>query len=70
MKTQKIIFNLFSDAEIYPDPDKFDPERFSDEEKAARHSYAFLAFGAGPRMCLGNYYYHSKYILVYIIRYK
>ncbi|XP_026481493.1 cytochrome P450 6j1-like [Ctenocephalides felis] len=47
------LYSIQRDPEYYPDPEKFDPERFSDEEKASRHSYAFLTFGAGPRMCLG-----------------
>lgn len=41
------------DPEYYPDPFKFDPDRFLDENRKARHRYAFLAFGEGPRICLG-----------------
>jgi cytochrome P450 family 6 len=36
---------IHRDADIYEDPEKFDPERFSDENKASRHPMAFLAFG-------------------------
>ncbi|XP_075168878.1 putative cytochrome P450 4aa1 [Haematobia irritans] len=40
--------------DIYPDPEKFDPERFSPENADKRNPYAFLAFSAGPRYCIGN----------------
>jgi len=38
----------------WPDPEVFDPERFSDERSAARPRYAYFPFGGGPRQCIGN----------------
>jgi len=47
------IYVLHHDAEIYPDPEEFRPERFSDENKKKRETVAYIPFGAGPRNCIG-----------------
>ncbi|CAG9860809.1 unnamed protein product [Phyllotreta striolata] len=48
------IFGIHRDPEIYPDPDRFDPERFNDENKAKIDPYLYMPFGFGPRSCIGN----------------
>nr|AHL88981.1 cytochrome p450 3044B1 [Brachionus koreanus] len=55
-KGQKIVVPLWAlhrDPDLYPEPDNFDPERFSDQNKLKRDSNAYLPFGNGPRNCLG-----------------
>jgi len=47
---------LHYDSKYYPEPDRFDPERFSEEEKQKRHHYVYLPFGEGPRICIGKFY--------------
>jgi cytochrome P450 len=45
---------MHRDPRYYPDPLRFDPERFMPQAKARRPKLAYFPFGAGPRQCIGE----------------
>ena len=48
------VYGLHHDPKYFPDPDRFDPERFSEEEVKKRPHFCYLPFGEGPRLCIGK----------------
>ncbi|KAK9506050.1 hypothetical protein O3M35_008055 [Rhynocoris fuscipes] len=47
------VYALHHDPKYYPNPEKFQPERFAPENKSSIPSCAYLPFGEGPRICIG-----------------
>jgi cytochrome P450 len=47
-------YAMHRNPEIWPEPEKFRPERFHPDEVAKRPRYSYFPFGGGPRVCLGN----------------
>ncbi|XP_054739252.1 probable cytochrome P450 6a21 [Anastrepha obliqua] len=64
------VFAMQHNPEIYPEPEKFDPDRFSSEEMQARDSINWLPFGDGPRNCIGMRFgqMQMRVALVYLLR--
>ena len=45
---------MHHDSRYYPDPFKFDPERWTQEARTARPKFSYFPFGGGPRVCIGE----------------
>ena len=50
------IIGMHRRAECFPDPLRFDPDRFAPEAEKAMTRHAYLPFGGGPRVCIGNHF--------------
>ncbi len=55
---------LHHDARWWPDPERFDPDRFTPEAERARLRHAFMPFGAGDRSCIGSAFAMAEMQLV------
>ncbi|KAM3960563.1 cytochrome P450 9G3 [Aphomia sociella] len=58
LNTGDIVYNMVNvlhmDEKYHPNPEVFDPERFSDENKHKIHPFTFMPFGMGPRICIAS----------------
>jgi cytochrome P450 len=52
------------DPRWFPDPDRFDPLRFTPEAKATRPKLSYFPFGAGPRICIGENFAWMEAVLI------
>ncbi|WP_263975692.1 cytochrome P450 [Leptolyngbya sp. 7M] len=68
------IGSTHQDEQLYPDPDRFNPERFSSEQmqqqSSDRQKYGYLPFGGGLRECLGKEFarLEMKTFAVHLVR--
>ena len=52
------------DARWWPDPERFDPDRWQDDRAGERPRWAYFPFGGGPRSCIGEAFAWMEAVLV------
>ncbi|XP_043276577.1 cytochrome P450 9e2-like [Venturia canescens] len=64
------IIAFHRDPYYFPEPEEFDPERFSEENKNNITPYTYLPFGVGPRKCIGERFalMEAKVIMAHLLK--
>jgi cytochrome P450 len=58
------VYAVHRHAKLWHEPRRFDPTRFEPETAKARDRYAYLPFGAGPRVCIGQSFAQREAVAV------
>jgi cytochrome P450 len=57
-------WSVHRDARFYPEPNRFDPERWTPEMQKKLPRYAYFPFGGGPRLCIGHAFAQMEAVLL------
>lgn len=57
-------FVTHRDPRWWPDPERFDPGRWTPEQRAARTKFAYFPFGGGARVCIGEHFAWMEGVLL------
>ena len=58
------LYGLHRNPAVWEDPETFDPDRFTPDERRGRSPFAYLPFGGGPRKCIGSSMAIAQMLLV------
>ena len=58
------IFALHRNSRLWENPATFDPERFAPDQVQTRSRYAYIPFGAGPRVCIGGAFALTESVVI------
>ncbi|XP_058064822.1 probable cytochrome P450 9f2 [Anopheles bellator] len=64
------VIGMHFDPKYYTDPERFDPERFSEENRKNIQPGTYIPFGVGPRNCIGSRFalMEVKAVLYYLLK--
>lgn len=51
------MIGLHYDPKYFPNPEKYDPLRFSENVKKSRPNFVYMPFGEGPHICIGKFFF-------------
>ncbi len=57
-------YTLHRRADVFPDPERFDPARFAQDAESNRPRFSYLPFGSGPRFCIGSHFAQMEALVV------
>jgi cytochrome P450 len=57
-------YAMHHDERYYPDPFRFDPDRWTEEARASRPKFSYFPFGGGPRVCIGEQFAWMEGVLL------
>ena len=55
---------MHRNPDYFPDPERFDPQRWTPEARETRPKYSYFPFGAGARICIGERFAWTEGILI------
>jgi cytochrome P450 len=55
---------MHHDSRFYPEPFRFEPERWRPEQRESRPKFSYFPFGGGPRVCIGEQFAWMEGVLV------
>ncbi|KAK1117067.1 hypothetical protein K0M31_016990 [Melipona bicolor] len=63
------VLAIHRDPKYFPEPERFDPERFNKENKNNIDPYAYIPFGVGPRKCIGSRFalVETKLLIIHLL---
>ncbi len=61
------IYAVHRHAALWDEPERFAPSRIEPEKVKARHRYAYMPFGAGPRVCIGNAFAMMEAVAIFAV---
>jgi cytochrome P450 len=57
-------YAMHRDPRFFPEPEAFDPERWTTEARSARPQFSYFPFGGGPRRCIGEPFAMTEGVLL------